>query len=99
MEELVMFGGIGLVIANGITSGTLKSFWNLISNKAEDTKTHSHLLIFGGEFLFIFILAAIAHTSSNAANMSALLILALWTVWGVTNPPQIGGLIDALTTE
>lgn len=80
-----------------MSSGRLNGLWNIVSvNNQATSADHSHLIAFGGEFLFIGLLALLAGVSDDAGKVIIALLVALWLVYLMTSVDLISKFFDAI---
>jgi hypothetical protein len=82
-----------------MSSGRLKGIWGIVSvNNQATSADHSHLIAFGGEFLFIGLLALLAGVSDDAGKVILALLAVLWLVYITFNIDLIQRFFDAITS-
>lgn len=92
MDSLVFMLGMGLVIAQGVTSGEFQTMWGLVYNTAapKDPKSaKAEVFSFGFQILFVVILSMVAQISTKIGGLLVTLLIALWIVWGLNNSSTI----------
>ena len=96
---MVLFIGGALIVASNMSSGRLKGVWNVVADPTPATSAdHSHLIAFGGEFLFIGLLALLAGVSDDAGKVIIALLVVLWMVYITFNIDLIQRFFDAITS-
>lgn len=97
MDALVLFIGGALIIASNMSSGRLKGVWNVVADPTPATSAdHSHLIAFGGEFLFIGLLALLAGVSDDAGKVIIALLVVLWLLYTLMNVDVLAKFFDAI---
>lgn len=80
----VLMPGLGLILANGISTGALHDVWTSVSDTKANIdikQEHQNMILIGGEFVFVFVLAWFAEQSDEAGSLILALIMVLWLVW------------------
>ncbi len=97
--SVVTMTGLGLVVANGITSGTFVSLWDAVWNGNIGTTAKSDLMRLGAETLFVLIMSFLAEINDDVDNLIFALFIGLWLVWGVHNAQQLQKFTSAITSK
>ena len=90
VDDTVMVIGIILIIVNATIGGQFTRFISVIWNKGATANITKDLLGIVGEFVFVFILAALAKINQQWRGVSIALLLALGVVLLATNPGAQG---------
>jgi hypothetical protein len=85
VDDTVMIIGVVLIIVNATIGGQFTRFIGVIWNKGSVTNITGDLLGIVGEFVFVFILAALANINKQWRGVSIALLLALGLVLLATN--------------
>ncbi len=101
MDGLILFVGGTLIVASGATNGQLKSLYDIVgdSSKQATPDDHKHIVMFFGEWVFVFILAMVAGTSEDAGKMILALLLGLWLVYTMANTQKINSFLSNFTPK
>jgi len=81
--------GLLLVVVVGLSSGQFKSMWDALWSGNIQGRLKQDSLVFAGEILFIFVLAFLSETSSDANNATIAFFFALWAGWFIFNGPTV----------
>lgn len=92
--------GMFLVVANGLTTGQFKGFWDVAYSKNFSTSSvlgqQRHGLMLVGEVIFVLIAAEWSSSSDDARSMFLALFLVLFVIWGMNNLPALTGILNTL---
>jgi hypothetical protein len=95
VDDTVMILGVILIIINFTVGGQFAKIIGVVWG-GSTTNIVSDLLQFVGEFVFVFILAALARINDQMRGVAIALVLGLGLVLFVSNPGAVG-LIGKLT--
>lgn len=85
LQNVVGFGGAGLVFANFWLGGKRHEIANGLFGSASGNTTTAHgdLLTLGAEMLFVIVATVLAGISDAWASIMAVIVVGLWILWAM----------------
>jgi hypothetical protein len=88
--------GLGLVIANSLTSKTFSNIASILQGGGSTSDAHKALLLLVGQVVFVMVLAFLAEWNPDVGSVIVALLLGLWLVWAIGNASKIQSVSKAL---